>query len=363
MSDKKINLASETDVMKVIAVLSVMWQGLLTLMNKQPVSSGQKVELTILYSFVKFSAPAFIFAITFDLAKLRDVKYKKYLPSKAKEILIPYLCWTIVYMLTINPTFYKSASDIVQAIIFGTASGHLWYTIMMFQFHILILAIGLLANRVLKNKKNSIPVLIIGTLIYMIFLFIYDKYIFTSTNKYLGYADRTFIMFSIYCVMAVTASVNYEKFKSFIHKIKFYLIPLFLLTFIIANNEILKNGMKKVSFQTATYLKPSMFLYNVLIILLIFAFALMLQNHNSKLLPKIKFLSTYAFRAYLANIFCLNLIVKIMGKSLKSLPMNMSLIIIYIAVVAFSFTLVYIIHRIVCFFKSIFTKAPAVEAI
>ncbi len=339
-----VNTASESDVMKVSAVLTVMFQGLLTFMIKQPLNPGQKVEVGILYDLVRFSASVFIFAICFDLAKMKPVKYPKYIYKKFKELLIPYFCWSTVYILTINFSSYKSISSVLQAYIFGTASAHLWYTVMMFQFHLLIIPILFLANKIRKNRKISIPVLCTSLVLYVFFIFIYDRYIFTQSNKYLGYTDRTFVMYSIFCMFAIVTSVNYDRWKKVIHKIKFFILPLFLIVYIVTNNELLSNGASHIDLRNATSLKPSMLAYNILVIILIFSFALMLINHHSRVLPFIKWLSTYAFRAYLANIFCLNLVVKLLGKSLKIIPLNMALPLIWLTTAVFSFTIVFVIH-------------------
>lgn len=347
MIQNKINdvlKTSETDVMKVCAVLTVIFQSILSLMIKMPLNPCQKTEIGILYDLVRFSASVFIFAICFDLAKLKNVKYSKYIYDKFKEILIPYFFWSTIYILTINFSSYKSISDIVQAYIFGTASAHLWYTVMMFQFHLLIIPILFLAKKVEKNKNISITVLCISTALYLFFLFIYDKYVFSQPNKYIGYMDRTFIMYSIFCVLAVIASVNYNVWKKFIHKIRFFIIPLFFTVHIITDNELLSSH--NIDLKNATSLKPSMFAYNIVAILLIFAFALILIKHKSNILFPIKWLSTYAFRAYLSNVFCLNIIIKVLGRSLKIIPLNAALPLIWIATVSFSFAIVYLIHHI-----------------
>jgi len=102
-----------------------------------------------------------------------------------------------------------------------------------------------------------------------------------------------------------------------------------------------KGGFKNLTLAKAIYLKPSMFLYNILAIILIYAFALMLIKNNSRLLPKFKFISTYAIGAYFANVFRLNIIVKVMGKSFQYIPFNLTLILLFIMTAVFSFTLVY----------------------
>lgn len=342
MIENKIQLTTETDIMKSIAVFAAMWQSILTLMMKQPIGVNQSVEAIILYDFVKFSAPVFIFAILFDISKIKNGVYTQHIFHKAKELLVPYFCWTTVYILTINTATYKNFGDCVQAYLFGTSAGHLWYLVMMFQFQLLVPVSWVLFRKLSANKKKIAPVLVGAIVFYSLFLFVYNKYIFDVTkNKYLLYIDRSFIAFSIYAILGIVASVTYEKWKRFISKVKYVAIPLFFIVFTVANNEMFKDGFKKLTLAKSIYLKPSMFLYNILAITLIFAFALMLIKNNSRLLPKFKFISTYAIRAYFANVFCLNIIVKVMGKTFQYMPFNLTLILLFIMTAVFSFTLVY----------------------
>jgi peptidoglycan/LPS O-acetylase OafA/YrhL len=189
---------------------------------------------------------------------------------------------------------------------------------------------------------------------YLLFLFIYDNYVFNvTTNKALLYLDRSFIAFSIYAVLGTVASANYEKWNIFVSKVKLVAIPFFFIAFTVANNEMFSNGFNNLSLTNSIYLKPSMFLYNIFAIIMVYGLALILIRNNSRSLPVFRFLSQYAYRAYLANFFVITILVRFMGKSGEVMPYSLHIFLLWIMTAVFSFTIVYTIEFI---FKSLKTK-------
>ena len=347
---------SEPDIMKVIAVLAVMWQGILGLMMKQNLEIGQKVESIIIYDFVKYSAPFFIFAICFDICKIKNVPYKTQLTHKIKELLIPYFCWSTVYII-MNISNYKTIGNFVEGYLLGTNAPHTWYLVMMFQFHILVPVLWYLYAKLIDDKKKSLPVLIGAFVFYVLFLAFYDNYVFNvTTNKALIYLDRSFIGFSIYAILGTVASANYEKWNSFVSKTKLIAIPFFFIAFIVANNEMFPDGLNNLSLANSIYLKPSIFLYNIFAIIIVYGLALILIKNNSRSLSAFRFLSQYAFRAYLANYFVITMLIKFMGKSGEFMPYNLRLILLWVMTAVFSFIIVYTIEFIVISLSKIIKK-------
>lgn len=148
--------ATQPEIIKAVAVTAVMMQLILSVLLKQFPDVSHRIEIGMLYNLAKFSAPAFIFAILYDVAQLRDVKYGHYVWHKAKEIIGPYLFWTTVYIITVNAGGYEQVGDVVQAFLLGTAAPHLWYTVMMFQYHLLIPLVTALALLMIRNRKKQL---------------------------------------------------------------------------------------------------------------------------------------------------------------------------------------------------------------
>lgn len=334
--------ASATDILRVCAVLGCMWQALVVMVSKN--ATGEDFSRAIMLStLVRYTAATFIFANVFDLAKLRNIKYKKQIATKARNLLIPYFLWTMVYIFLIFPTGYHNIFDVIKALIFGTAASNLWYTVMMFQFELLVIPIILLSKKLEKNK-NLVPIfLIVGFLIYFVFLYIYNRFAFKTTNVYLGYLDRTFIMFSIYAVLGIVASTYEDKWNKFIDKVKFIAIPCIIVVYGISVS--IEFSKTPVSYDNISYLTPIMFVYNVLVVIVLYAFARAIIKHFPKALVKLKWLNTYAFRTYLSYIVYLYIIVNVIFKDrLYNIPHGLRLILVYAMTATFTFLSSYVFH-------------------
>ena len=342
------------DILKVFAVLSVMMQGLLGLMMKQNLNVNQQAESVVILDFLKYSAPFFIFAICFDISKIKDITYKTHLVHKFKELLIPYFCWATIYIL-MNLAKYNSVGSLLDGYLLGNNAPHTWYLVMMFQFHILVPVLWYLYAKLEGNKKNTLPVLIVTFVLYFIFVYYYDHFIFNVTdNKALLYLDRSFIGFSIYAILGTVASANIETWDRFASKVKLIAVPCLFLCFLVANNEMFSFGMDHLKLSNSIYLRPSNFLYNVFAILAVYGLGLALIKMNSKSLKPFRFLAQYAFRAYLANYFVAVMLVKFMGGSANSLPYGFHIALVWLMTAIFSFALVYGIEYVLKYLPAVF---------
>ncbi|WKL03078.1 acyltransferase family protein [Paenibacillus amylolyticus] len=268
----------------------------------------------MLYNLAKFSAPAFIFAILYDVAQLRDVKYGHYVWHKAKEIIGPYLFWTTVYILTVNAGGYEQVGDVVQAFLLGTAAPHLWYTVMMFQYHLLIPLVTALALLMIRNRKKAAVSWVVSIIVYAILILLYDRYVLLDLlHPDLVYTDRIFAMYGLFALLGMGTSIYKETCLVWLDKMKWALLPIGVLLFIWVNRELFAYGFEDMNLLKSSYLKPSMVLFNMALILLLYAGATGLIRMKVRFLPAFRWIAKYAFRAYLASYFALNLTIWMMG--------------------------------------------------
>ncbi|WP_394523332.1 acyltransferase family protein [Lacrimispora sp. JR3] len=329
------------DILKVFAVLSVMMQGILGAMMKQDLTISQQAQSVVILDLVKYSAPFFIFAICFDISKIKNVPYKTHVFHKAKELLVPYFLWTTVYIL-IDLSNYHSVKDILKGYLLGSSAPHTWYLVMMFQFHLLVPVLWYLHAKLSKDRKKIGPVLLAAFIFYTAFVYYYDTYIFGGrTNPILLYFDRSFIGFSIYAILGTVASSNVEKWESFVSKAKLAVLPLICMFFLIENREMFSYGMEHIKLSNSLYLRISTFCYDVFAIIAVYGFGLVLIKNHSKLLVPFRFLAQYAYRAYLANYFLIFVLIKIMGEPANSLPYGFHLFFLWLMTAIMSFSLVY----------------------
>lgn len=300
-------MVKQTDILKSIAVLAVIWQAVLNLIMKQPITPSERTLIILLFNLVKFSAPVFIFAICFDLSQIRQRNYGLHLRHKAKELLIPYVIWSTIYLL-LNHQFNLLAYPL------GTAAPHLWYTVMMFQFQLLMPILWLMFDYL---KPNWIPL----TLVLLLLLWLLNA----NFARSIWWLDRTFISYSLFAYLGVIAARYEAKWKRSLSNGKLAIITFFILTFVLINVSV---DRQHITLSDITYLKPSMLLYNVAVILVL---SLIPYRYSF-----FKWISTYAFRAYLAHYFCLNIV----AYFLPPMPIILKLIFLFICTTLCSFGLV-----------------------
>ncbi len=359
----RVSETTEPEIMKTLAVSAVIWQLMLNVMLLHYQTTAQKIEIGILYDLVKFSAPMFIFAIAFDLAKLRDTHYSHYVWHKTKEIIGPYLAWTVVYMIVFNIGNYSTIWNIFKGVVLGGAAPQLWYTIMMFQIHLLLPLLTGLVLFLLKNKKNIIPVMIITVVVYAALIAWYSIYAFHNTqHPGLIQWDRLLFMFGIYAVLGVIASTYNQQWRALVERIRWWALPVAGLLFILVNHELFSFGLDTLNLADASYLKWSMVLFNIALIIIVYGCTVSLIKSGSKTLPYFKFIAKYAFRAYLASYFALRLTVALIGDYFSDIPLGLNLIMTFGITAFLSFAIVYIVEWICKKIMSLFRRSASTSS-
>ncbi|WP_284640546.1 acyltransferase [Paenibacillus silviterrae] len=134
----------------------------------QGTSLADGVMLGFLLLAAKFAVPMFIF-ITGLVLFYNDkgkVPYGTFLRKRSKDILLPYLLWSILYSIIDNRsalTDWTFLRELGLDLVTGKASYHLWYIVMIFQFYLAypFLRSGILwAHKKLQNRYALYMVLI-----------------------------------------------------------------------------------------------------------------------------------------------------------------------------------------------------------
>lgn len=350
------------DYMKVFACTAVMMQSVLSLILATDPSLGYQTTIGILYNLVKFTAPAFIFGILYTTTRTTNQNkiknYGGYLKKQWSTLFVPTIWWTLAYLL-IFPNVqqinqYHNIGSFLWHFVNGNAAPHLWYNTMMLQFIILMPLFWMLAHWVRDNFKRGISVLIITIVIFAGWLVFYDLQVFHGPHEQDWYLlDRLFISFIIYGVFGILAWMFRDQFERFIQKTYLIIAVIFMGSFIWTNQELFSYGYP-VNLANAPYYKPSMTIYALAIIGLIAFLALKHINTNSKALPVFHFLATYAYRAYLSNVFWLQVIWRLGGKKLNNINPILAIIVCYVLTWILSFLSAYYFH--VGWSKTAFTK-------
>ncbi|WP_125707329.1 acyltransferase [Companilactobacillus zhongbaensis] len=333
------------DYMKVFACTAVMLQSTLSLVLTTSPNTQIQLLIGFLYNLVKFTAPVFIFGILYTTTRTSKNKnlsdYPHYLRSQWSALFVPTIWWTLIYLLIIpnvqmkNP--YTNIGSFLWQFINGNAAPHLWYNTMMLQFIILMPLFWALTNWIDRHPQMLIFVIIASFILFFIWIWFYDAQVFRGPHEHSWYLlDRVFISFFLYGILGSIAWTAREKFNRSIKKSFLLLILFFASTLFWTNSELMSYGFP-LHLSNAPYYKPSMTLYSLAVIGLIAFFAIKQIEAKAKSLPWFHFLATYAYRAYLSNVFWLQLIWQLFGKKLANTSILLALIISYLLTWILSF--------------------------
>ena len=305
-------IADIGDYLKVFACTAVMAQPIMSLI--MGVGQPYKTQdiFGVMYNLVKYTAPAFIFGILYTTIRTNDIagdfSYQKHLRVNWSNLFVPTIWWTLIYLLGLpwlqQINRFNNFSSFCWQFVNGNAAPHLWYNTMMLQFIILMPIFWAISRYVGNNVKRGLLVAAITFVLYFAWLWFYDFYVFHGSQEKKWYLlDRIFISFFIYGVYGVLAWQFRDYVNTFLYKFWWLILVGFVACFLWTNFEFHGFG-HPVNFANAPYYKPSMTFYCLAVIALVAVLCLFNIRHNSKTCLKVfHFLATYAYRAYLSNVF------------------------------------------------------------
>ncbi|MDY7993575.1 MULTISPECIES: acyltransferase family protein [Paenibacillus] len=347
----KVNI-NESDILKVFAVSGAILQSVLGMLLKYAHTNTDLALLGVIYNLVKYTAPVFIFAIVYGMVmNNQHTRVSHFYKEKFSELVIPYFLWASASLLffphiQVNQ-HVTSFWTLIESYVLGNSSPQYWYTVMMLQFQLLMPVIIFVCYKYLAKPLRVIPLLIVSFIIFGAWVWMYYTYVFHGAYaSSLLYLDRFFVSYFIYALLGGIAWVFKGKFDGVLRRIQFILIPVMLLILIWINREFFSFGFKHMSFGNLIYLKPSMTLYSLVVIFLIYMLARHLISVNSRSLPYYKWFSTYAYRAFTANVFILVIVLRLVGDLVSQLPLFVALLLVYLTTVACSFGVVYAFAQI-----------------
>ncbi|MEK4007640.1 acyltransferase family protein [Paenibacillus sp. FSL H3-0333] len=359
--DSQLNI-NESDILKVFAVSGAILQSVLGMFLKHAHSHSDMALLAVIYTMVKYTAPVFIFAIVYGMVKgNQHTKPGHFYKEKFNELVIPYFLWATASLIFIPGVQVNrhatSFWTLIESYVVGNASPQYWYTVMMLQFQMLMPVLIYICYKFLSKPSRVIPLLAVSFIIFGAWLWMYDTYVFHGAYATsLRYLDRVFVSYFIYALLGGIAWVHKEQFDGILRRFQFILIPVMLLLLIWTNREFFSFGFEDMSFGNLIYLKPSMTLYSLVVIALIHMLAGHLIHKNSRALPFYKWLSTYAYRAFTANVFILYFVLKLFGGLVDQLPFFVALVLVYLTTISCSFCIVYAFAKAYAWIKRTFRK-------
>ncbi|MGL4819753.1 MAG: acyltransferase [Bacilli bacterium] len=304
---------NELNVLRALAFLAVVLQSALSVTNGLGhLGTADAIIVGLVYDAAKFSAPVFIFLTGYAIIAHGTTlsSYVNYVTKKGREIVLPYIVWSVVYFYLFH---LNSEDNFLVQLLAGEAAPHMWYVIMVFQYHLLapfFLFLFDIATRHVTTRLRLGVVIALVALVYVALLFwswtsIYNGKPITETDVML-YIDRSFFAYAFYFVLGGVLARSKRSFRSFTLK----MVPansfLFFILYFYVNYQLFNSGtVLDLNLKVSTYLKPSMFFYVVSVMLLLYALSLVIVNTRTQLKTVLEFISRYTYIAYLSHFACI----------------------------------------------------------
>ncbi|RCW73037.1 acyltransferase [Saliterribacillus persicus] len=325
MDIKKGHLLYEINILKALAFIAVVTQSAIVFALKASPVAMELSIMSYLYTFFKFSAPAFIFITGFLLFHhhYHRVSYRSFLTKKIADTYIPFIFWTLIYsaLFIQLPSFSVNWLELIGSqLIIGSAANHLWYVVMVFQFSLLFPILvwsykKIQAKMVASNNFRWMTIILIPAS-YLAILVGFNQFVFDGSylteNFFLKYLDRSFLLYFIYFLLGGTAALYLSQWTAFIKKSMKILVPALLLVTIAVGCYIyFVQFPSGISLNEVTPLSPVMFILVLLQILVLYGVSLAITKKQGYLFRLLNFIGKYTFGSYLVHLIFLEWIAMI----------------------------------------------------
>ncbi len=299
------------DYLKVFACVAVIGQPIIGLLIHDQ-SPHLQTNLGSIYNLIKYTAPAFIFGILYtDIRQHSELGYfdvRAYYRNIGLSLFLPTIIWSFIYLL-IMPNLqqrfrWHNILTFFWQFINGNAAPHLWYNTMMLQFALLVPLFWQLHLWLGQNVWKGWAVFIGTAVLYLVWLGIYNSYVFHQPGEAHWYlTDRLFISFILYAIYGVLAWNYRRQFNHWIFRFWPILLVILAITFVKCNHELRQYGWP-VNLVNASYYKPSTAIYSLMVIGLVATLSLSNQFHHHLAIQHFfHYSADLAYLAYLSNVF------------------------------------------------------------
>lgn len=315
----------EIEILRGIAFLAVVLQHVIAGVFYQPnLSAPSIIAGTTFLGIIRFAVPLFVFITGVVLFYNYDgkLKYLSFLRKRFRQIILPYLTWTVFYFVWVSflsgipaSTTWNELLNLVKASLTGKASYHLWFMVMIIPFYILFPWFRLLMSKKRKAWTNLIIVAAFFV-VNLVLVYALSKGMITSDNPKLAfifdYLDRNFLFWMFYFMLGGLVGLYYETWKKFVIKAKYVAIVGLALCFYFIANDIIQLNRSSTgdpyifSANVTTPLKPFMMVTIIVLIVLVFAAAMKLASKPTKFSQLLALFGKYSFGTYLIHAFVLS---------------------------------------------------------
>ncbi|AYM03312.1 acyltransferase [Levilactobacillus yiduensis] len=335
------------DYLKAFACTAVMAQTVLSLALTTTAGRQLQDGIAGAYLAIKFTAPAFICGIVMTTMRVSPARprYGHYLRQQWSALGVPTLVWSLAYLLFLPQLqqhhAFHTIGQFFWQLVNGNAAPHLWYNTMMLQI-ILLMPLWWALRRGWARHHWVITALTVGLLVG--WLTWYNAVAVPSGQATTWYLmDRVCWGFAVYAVLGIGLAETPTRWLRGYAWVG--LGALGLLMWYWQYRQLRQLGTP-IDLSRSSYYLPATVGYGLCIILLLVSLAKWHQRRRSRWLPVIHWLATYAYRAYLANVFWLELIWLLGGRTLTAVHPVLGCVGCYLLTWCWSFATTYGFHLI-----------------
>lgn len=273
----------------------------------------------------KFAVPMFIFitGLVLFYNYPEGVPYGPFLLKRFKDIVLPYLLWSLIYAFFFGGIQTINGSNVLQILhdwATGKASYHLWYVVMVIQLYVCFPFVQKVVQWVYRMLNYNPGVLRFG------FILLCVGYVWLTgqigeisrwmeglhvpllTPLFTEYADRNAFYFFIYFLLGAAAGLNFQQWKQRLWNGRYGWMGLYAIVSSILMYRIMASFGEPVHIQynATLLLQPFMAVFLLVSVLAVGVIAIAFhQKAGSKPIAWMAFIGQYSYGAYLAHAFML----------------------------------------------------------
>lgn len=310
--------------------------------------SGRYVEYKtagfFLNQLVRFAVPAFVilsgYLLRYRYSPENNLSFNIYIKRRFNKILIPYLCWTVIYLVfgssrPVMDGFNLAAlQQLAKTVLTGSAADHLYFVVIIFQMY---LAYPVILYLMKRWEKAALAASFIATFYFQLADYLYQYKIFLLPASGVHYYGILFPTWVFYFVLGCyLQGLNLENWLS---RRKTVLAVLWFISYISLVFD------SKLTFSFSTSIKPSIMLYAVVSYLLLFAVSLYYRGGERASGKLIKWLAGQSYLVYLSHLLVLNKLVEWFYKLGfdNLMERTLGMLVLFLTTIGITLILVYIV--------------------
>jgi surface polysaccharide O-acyltransferase-like enzyme len=327
----------EISILRAFAFLAIVMQHCIAeYIYRADILPPDEIMMAMLFHFTRFGTPTFVFmsGVILFYNYSSKLNYNSYIKKRALDILIPFICWTIVYWASVSSFSMSSPfsrpstwRELGWQFINPTYGYHLWFIVMIFQFYLLLPLFTRIAKAikpfiVRASEKTTVRrtlwlIAAAGAIYTGMLWFSYYKAPGVAAQAtgvwkwLLTYRGQFFIAYFFYFLLGAVCAYGLAKWRQLALGTFVWSGFLFIGLYVWAGYELLNLSMDSMKLAYSTYLRPTTFFLITAQLWTVYGIALQLDKHGGVLRRIFLFIGRHSFGGFLAHAFVLMLISQI----------------------------------------------------